>query len=352
MKKLLLTGGGTAGHVTPHLALLPLLENHFEIHYIGSHKGIERSIMQPKVASYKGISVGKLRRYFSWENFKDLFRVLCGTVQAYFYIRKLKPDLVFSKGGFVAVPVVIGAKLNHVPIVCHESDYTPGIATKISAKFAKTVCTTFEDCAKFFGARGIYTGTPLRDSLFTGNAEKARLDYGFDQKPVLLIMGGSQGALAVNNAVQAILDELLPQFNILHLCGEGKKVESLSGKAGYVQVEYLNETLADALALADIVISRSGSNSICELRALHKPMLLIPLPSSGVSRGDQVLNANYYTKKGFAHTLLQEDITEDSLLAAIQNLYAHKDELIANLQNAESANGAEKVSRILLNCVK
>lgn len=346
-KKLLLTGGGTAGHVTPHLALIPLLEADFEIYYIGSRKGIEKNLIQAQGIPYKGISVGKLRRYFSWENLKDAFRVLRGTAQAYFYIRRLQPDVLFSKGGFVAVPVVLAAKLNRVPIVCHESDLTPGIATKISAKFAQKVCTTFEDCAKYFGSRGVYTGTPLRTSLFAGSAARARQKYGLRGKPILLIMGGSQGALAVNNAIHEIVDRLLPTFDILHLCGENKRNAALNNKPGYVQIEYLNEELADALTAADIVISRAGSNSISELNALKKPMLLIPYPAAQVSRGDQILNAKYYQKLGLAHMLMQKDITPDRLYDEIMLLYAQRDTLRKRLEEQGIENGAERVCRII-----
>ena len=347
MKKLLLTGGGTAGHVTPHLALIPRLQNDFEIFYIGSYKGIEKSIIEAQGVPYKAISVGKLRRYFSWENLKDVFRVLRGTIQAFFHIRKLRPDVVFSKGGFVAVPVVLAAKLNRVPIVCHESDITPGIATKISAKFAQKVCTTFAECTRYFGNRGEHTGTPLRDSLFQGDASRAKEKYHLDNKPVLLIMGGSQGALSVNLAIHEIVDRLLEHFDILHLCGEGKRNESLADKAGYVQIEYLNEELADVLAAADIVISRAGSNSINELKALQKPMLLIPLPQDGVSRGDQVLNAKNYSQKGIAHMLMQEDITSDVLYDEIMKLYEQRAELAQSLSKEPAQNGAERVCEII-----
>lgn len=347
MKTILLTGGGTAGHVSPHLALIPLLKKDYKIHYIGSYKGIERGIIESQGIPYTPISVGKLRRYFSWENLKDVFRVLRGTLQAIYHIGKIKPALLFSKGGFVAVPVVLAAKFHKVPIICHESDLTPGIATQITAKFSKTVCTSFPECAKFFGSKGVYTGTPLRENLFQGDAERAKQKYQIGKKPILLIMGGSQGAQAINENIQTVLDTLLESFDILHLCGPGKINTSILDKQGYIQIEYLNEELADVLAASDIVISRAGSNSIAELKALHKPMLLIPYPATGVSRGDQILNAKNFVAKGWAMQRLQEDLSPEILLHDIAELYTKKAEFTAKLIEDGVQNGAETVYSIL-----
>lgn len=285
-KKIILTGGGSAGHVTPNLALLPqLLAEGIEVHYIGTADGIERTILsERKDVTYHIISSGKLRRYFSWKNFTDPFRVMRGLFQARRVMREVKPAAVFSKGGFVSVPVVIAAHGKHIPVVTHESDYTPGLANKINAKFADRICVTFEDTLAHVGAKGVHTGTPIRPELYQGDKERGLAFLGFDdKKPVLLIMGGSLGASVVNDAVRAALPKLLISYDIVHLCGKGKVEEQLN-QPGYRQFEYVNEALPDVLAATDVVVSRAGANAVFEFLALSKPALLIPLPRSA-SRG-------------------------------------------------------------------
>ena len=305
MKKIVLTGGGTAGHVTPNIALIPYLKKEgYDVYYIGSKGGMEEELIKKCDIPYYGVSSGKLRRYFDKKNFSDIFKVLKGIMQAKHIIRKIKPDVVFSKGGFVAVPVVVGAALNKVNVVCHESDITPGLANKLAMPFAKAVCTTFPEAVKHIkDNKGIYTGTPIRDMLFTGKKEKGLEMCGFSgNKPVILIMGGSQGSVKVNNSVRELLSKLLPKYDIVHLCGKGNLDESLSDKEGYKQFEYISDELPDLFAMADMVISRAGSNAICEFLALHKPMLLIPL-GKNASRGDQILNAESFKKQGFAEVI-------------------------------------------------
>ncbi|NMD38400.1 MAG: undecaprenyldiphospho-muramoylpentapeptide beta-N-acetylglucosaminyltransferase [Christensenellaceae bacterium] len=347
-KIILLTGGGTAGHVTPHLSLLPILKAEgYSIEYIGSKNSIESEIMHREGIHYKSIYCGKLRRYFSWENFKDIFRVLFGTIQAFFYIKKLKPNIVFSKGGFVAVPVVVAAKLNKIPIICHESDITPGLATQISSKFAQAIATTFPECSTKLGAKCYYTGTPLRKELFKGDKETALKEYGLNgKKPILLVMGGSQGALAINECLHESLDELLKDFDILHLCGEGKVNENLLDKEAYIQIPYLHKTLPNVLQAADIIVSRAGSNSISEFHALKKPMLLIPLPLSA-SRGDQILNAKSFEQRGIAKLLFQEDMNKESFIAAIKNLYEDRQTLISNMENDTAKDGTIEIIKLI-----
>lgn len=321
-KKIILTGGGSAGHVTPNLALLPqLLAEGIEVHYIGTADGIERTILsERKDVTYHIISSGKLRRYFSWKNFTDPFRVMRGLFQARRVMREVKPAAVFSKGGFVSVPVVIAAHGKHIPVVTHESDYTPGLANKINAKFADKICVTFEDTLAHVGAKGVHTGTPIRPELYQGDKERGLAFLGFDdKKPVLLIMGGSLGASVVNDAVRAALPKLLISYDIVHLCGKGKVEERLN-QPGYRQFEYVNEELPDVLAATDVVVSRAGANAVFEFLALSKPALLIPLPRSA-SRGDQILNAGYFARKGFAMVLEQESLTPETLLDAVNDLY-------------------------------
>lgn len=331
MKKIIMTGGGTAGHVTPNIALMPALkEAGFDIEYIGSINGMEKGLIEATGTPYHGISSGKLRRYFDWKNFSDPFRVLKGYGQAVSLMKKIKPDVVFSKGGFVSVPVVLAAKHCHIPAIIHESDITPGLANKIAIKGAKKVCCNFPETMKYLPAdKAVLTGSPIRRELFSGNAENAiRLcNFKDHSKPVLLIIGGSLGSKIVNEAVRKVLPELLEKFYVIHLCGKGNLDNSLSGTIGYAQFEYASSELTDMFALADMAISRAGANSICELLALHKPNILIPL-SAAASRGDQVLNANSFKKQGFSYLLEEEHLTAESLLKAVQEVYDNRQKYI------------------------
>ena len=347
-KKIILTGGGSAGHVTPNLALLPQLQAEgIEVHYIGTADGIERTIVSERSdITYHVISSGKLRRYFSWKNFTDPFRVLRGMFQARRIMREVKPAAVFSKGGFVSVPVVIAAHGKHIPVVTHESDYTPGLANKINAKFADKICVTFEDTLSHVGAKGVHTGTPIRPELYEGDKARGLSFLGFDdKKPILLVMGGSLGAAAVNDAVRAALPKLLASYDIVHLCGKGKVEESLA-QPGYRQFEYVNEERPDVLAATDIVVSRAGANAVFEFLALSKPALLIPLPRSA-SRGDQILNAGYFARKGFAMVLEQESLTPETLLDAVNDLYDRRLSFIAMMSAEPLADGTDEVLAVI-----
>lgn len=302
MKRIILTGGGTAGHVTPNIALLPRLkELHYDIHYIGSYQGIEKELIEQFGIPYHGISSGKLRRYFSLKNFTDPFRIIKGLAEADKLIKTLQPDVIFSKGGFVSVPVVMAGKRRHVPTIIHESDMTPGLANKLSIPSATKVCCNFPETLEHLPKdKAVLTGSPIRQELLSGN-KIAALDFcGLTaDKPVILIIGGSLGSVAVNQAVRAILPELLKDFQVIHLCGKGKVDESLKTLHGYVQFEYIQNELKDIFALTDLIISRAGANAICEIAALRKPNLLIPL-SANASRGDQILNARSFERQGFS----------------------------------------------------
>ena len=348
MKRIVLTGGGTAGHVTPHLAILPhLLAEGYEVHYIGTEGGIEHKMMSLPGVTYHAVKSGKLRRYFDWKNFTDPFRVIAGCFQAAHLMRKLRPDVCFSKGGFVSVPVVIGAWLHGVPVLCHESDLTPGLANKICARFAKRVAATFPECAKSLGSKAVCTGTPLRPELFSGDRARGLAHFGLaGRKPVLLMMGGSLGAQSVNRALREALPRLLEKFEVLHIAGKGNLDESLKGLDGYYQVEFLSEELPDAMAAADYILSRAGSNALCEFQALGKPMLLIPYPK-GASRGDQILNAASYEKRGLARVLPQDQMTPDSLEQAIMELVRDGDSLRAALHDAPPADGTMAVLKLI-----
>lgn len=348
MKRIVLTGGGTAGHVTPHLALLPhLLKEGYDVHYIGTEDGIERGMMALPGVTYHCVKSGKLRRYHDWKNFTDPFRVIAGAFQSARLMGRLKPDVCFSKGGFVSVPVVIGAWLHGVPTLCHESDLTPGLANKICGKFARRIATTFPECAEYLGKKAVCTGTPMRPALFSGSREKGLRLCGFSgQKPILMMMGGSSGAQSVNKALREALPQLLEDMDVVHLTGKGNIDESLQTLPGYRQFEFLSDELPDALACADFILSRAGSNAICEFQALKKPMLLVPYPK-GASRGDQILNAESFRQRGLCHVLLQENMTADTLAEAIRALMRDRDALVRNLTAAPPADGTLPVLRLI-----
>ena len=337
MKKIVLTGGGTAGHVTPNIALLPRLkELGYEISYIGSYDGIEKKLIADYDIPYTGIATGKLRRYFDVKNFTDPFRVIKGFFEARSALSKIRPDIVFSKGGFVSVPVVQAAKALHIPVICHESDMTPGLANKLCFPIAAKICCNFpETVAMLPEGKAVHTGTPIRAELLSGDRRRAAEFTGLDSmRPCLMVIGGSLGAQAVNEAVREALPELLPHFQIIHLCGKGKMDNSKEGIKGYVQYEYIKDELPDLFALADVVISRAGANAICELLALRKPAVLIPL-SAAASRGDQILNARSFEKQGFAKMLEEEQLSDEVLLAAVREVYENRDTYRAAMEKSE-----------------
>ncbi|SIS47101.1 undecaprenyldiphospho-muramoylpentapeptide beta-N-acetylglucosaminyltransferase [Salimicrobium flavidum] len=349
MKRILFTGGGTAGHVIVNTALIPSFqEKGYEVDYIGSYEGIEKDLIEEmEKVNYYGISTGKLRRYMSKENIKDPFKVAKGIIQALSILRKRKPGVIFSKGGFVSVPVVIAAKLARIPVLIHESDYTPGLANKLSFPFADRILTTFPETLEHVPEKkSEYIGAVIRDELFRGDVAKAKLLTGFrEDKPVLLVMGGSSGSGKINEAIRTNLEELLKKYNIIHLCGKGHKDESYSEK-GYVQYEYVTDELKDLLEFSDLVVSRAGSNAIFEFVALEKPMLLIPL-SRRVSRGDQILNSQSFERQGFAHTLEEEQVTGESFLEAIRRLDEDQDNLRDRMKKYEVEKSKEHVIELL-----
>ena len=349
MKRIVLTGGGTAGHVTPNIALLPKLQElGYEVHYIGSYNGIEKTLIEECQIPYYGISSGKLRRYFDLKNFSDPFKVLKGFSEAAKLLKNLKPDVVFSKGGFVSVPVVLAAKQQRIPVVIHESDMTPGLANKLSIPAASKVCCNFPETLDHLPkGKAVLSGSPIREELLTGNREKALKFTGLTgTKPVLLIIGGSLGSVVVNEAVRGILPKLLKKFEIIHLCGKGKLDQTLTAMNGYVQYEYISDELKNLFALCDIVISRAGANSICEFLALRKPALLVPL-SAAASRGDQILNANSFKKQGYAAVLEEEALNGDSLYDALNELWDNKDAYIEAMNASPMGNSIQIITDLL-----
>lgn len=345
MKKIIMTGGGTAGHVTPNIALFPALkEEGYEISYIGSYNGIEKELIKKQGIEYFGISSGKLRRYFDVKNFTDPFRVMKGYSEAKKILKHTKPDVVFSKGGFVTVPVVYAAKKLHIPVIIHESDLTPGLANKLAIPNATYVCHNFPETANHLPEeKSRLTGCPIRKELFEGDRDKGLKFLGFDgKKPVLMIIGGSTGAKVINETVRESLDTLTQRFDIVHLCGKDKLDTNYNDVAGYKQFEYISDELSDIFAASDVVISRAGANAICELLALCKPHLLIPL-SANASRGDQILNAKSFKKQGFSEVLEEENMTKDTLCENLTKVYDNRELYINKMKESSMSNPIETI---------
>lgn len=354
MKKIVMTGGGTAGHVTPNIALFPRLkELGYDIHYIGSYTGIEKQLIEAQGIRYYGISSGKLRRYFDPKNFSDPAKVVKGYFQAKQLLKKIKPDIVFSKGGFVAVPVVLAAKHSKIPVIIHESDITPGLANKLAIPSATKVCCNFPETLKHLPeGKAVLSGSPIRQELFSGSREKALHFTGLTgDKPVLLIIGGSLGSCFINEAVRRQLPVILKTYDVIHLCGKDNLDPTLNNQTGYMQYEYISEELSDLLALADLVISRAGANAICELLALKKPNILIPL-SAAASRGDQILNAKSFEKQGFSYVLDEDTMTDEQLLEAIQSVWNKKDQYVAAMNASKQMNPINTILELIVKTAK
>ncbi|CAL7963476.1 UDP-N-acetylglucosamine--N-acetylmuramyl-(pentapeptide) pyrophosphoryl-undecaprenol N-acetylglucosamine transferase [Gammaproteobacteria bacterium] len=330
IKKIVFTGGGSAGHVTPNLALIKKFQQEeWEINYIGSQTGIEKELIAKTSVPYHIIATGKLRRYFSWQNFLDPFKIILGTIQAFILLRRLKPTVVFSKGGFVAFPVVVAAWLNRIPAIIHEADLTIGLTNKLCLPFATKICVAFPETIKQIKnkKKAVITGIPIRKEFFHGNAERGREICGFTpNKKIILVFGGSLGADQINKVVRQLLPDILEHFQIAHVCGENK-IDSSCNYKGYKQFAYLHEEFPHVLAAADLVISRSGANSLYELLALHKPNILIPL-AKAASRGDQILNAKYSAERGYSEIILQEQLTPELLLEKIMATEKNNDTMI------------------------
>ena len=348
MKKSVLTGGGTAGHVTPNIALLPgLQELGYEVHYIGSYEGIESRLIADFDIPYYGISTGKFRRYLDPKNFSDPFRVIKGYTEARRILKELKPDIVFSKGGYVSVPVVRAAASLKIPCIIHESDMTPGLANKLCIPVARKVCCNFPETMQYLPKdKAVLTGSPIREELSKGNKIVALDLCGFDANiPVIMVIGGSLGAANVNKAVRDALPELLKDFQVVHICGKDKIDNMLLTTKGYKQFEYVKAELKDIFAMADVVISRAGANAICELLALQKPNLLIPLMAG--SRGDQILNARSFESQGYSKVLMEDDITTQLLVDSVHELYFNKKIFIDAMSNSHQKNSIKSILNLI-----
>ncbi len=349
MKRIVFTGGGSAGHVTPNIALFPKLKSlGYDIHYIGSYDGIEKKLIEDYRIPYYGISTGKLRRYFDIKNFSDPFRVIKGFVEAKKILKTLKPDIIFSKGGFVSVPVVRAAAMLKIPCIIHESDMTPGLANNLCIPVARKICCNFPETLQNLPAeKAVLTGSPIRNELTKGNKQKGLEMCGFTAaKPVIMVIGGSLGAAGVNKLVREALPTLLEDFQIVHICGKEKIDNLLLKTAGYKQFEFVKDDLKDLFAMADIVISRAGANAICELLALRKPNLLIPLPAHA-SRGDQILNAKSFESQGFSMVADEDYLTAVTLTEKIHELYFTRQSYIDAMQNSKMKDSIDTIAALI-----
>lgn len=335
MRKILFTGGGSAGHVVPNIALIEFLRQQgWESHYIGSYAGIEKTLIAPLNIPYHGISTGKLRRFKSWRNLLTPFQVLAGIWDSWKLLGKIRPSVVFSKGGFVAFPVVFAAWLRRIPVIIHEADLTPGLANRLSIPFAQQVCVNFPGAEKYFKNphKIIVTGIPLRNSFTSGSVQRGLSFLKFStNKPVLLIYGGSLGAQKLNDITRAILPKLTELFQVAHVCGANKTDPNFNNIPDYQQFEYINEEFGDVIACADLVVSRAGANTVYELIALQKNHILIPLPKTA-SRGDQIENAAYAKEKGFSTVLNDEDLNADTLETTLKCCWAEREKIHQKLQ--------------------
>ena len=348
-KKIVLTGGGTAGHVTPNIALLPRLkELGYEVSYIGSYDGIEKKLSTDFDIPYYGIATGKFRRYLDIKNLTDPFRVVKGFGEARKYLKKIKPDIVFSKGGFVSVPVVRAAASLHIPCIIHESDMTPGLANKLCIPVAKKICCNFPETLSMLPKeKAVLTGSPIRDELTKGDKISALDLCNFTvNKPVILVIGGSLGAASVNKVVREALPKLLNDFQIVHICGKDKIDNMFLHMEGYIQFEYVKNELKDLFAMADIVVSRAGANSICELLALKKPNLLVPL-SANSSRGDQILNAKSFESQGFSMVIDDDYLSADLLTEKVTELYFTRQTYIDAMGKSNQLNSIKTIMNLI-----
>lgn len=357
-KRIILTGGGTPGHVTPNVALLPKLrQENWEIYYIGSKTGPEKDLITQQNIKYFAITTGKLHRYFTFNNFLTPFKVLFGIIEALILCQKINPQVVFSKGGFVAFPVVFAAWVNRIPVIVHESDLTPGFANRLSLPFAKKICLTFDETQKYIKNQKdkiLVTGTPIRNELFSGSKQLGMEICNFTSKPnkkIILVQGGGLGSVAINNVIRQLIPKLLTDFQIIHICGKNKIDMAFNDVCDYVQFEFLNDELTHVLSCADIVISRAGANSVCELVALKKPHILIPL-SRQASRGDQIANAEYFKKLGLSYLIYSENLNQETLYCEIYNLLHNLTEVTKNLSEYSYSNAIDSIYNLIIEIKK
>ncbi len=343
------TGGGTAGHVTPNLALIErLLEDNVDCFYLGSSVGIESRLLEGRSVTFCGIASGKLRRYFSWQNFIDPFKVIWGFFQALAYLYRIQPEVLFSKGGFIAVPVVFAAGLLRIPVIIHESDLTPGLANRLSAPLSACVCLNFEASVQYFPSRKCQvTGTPLREGLLLADGVRGRawlqtLRNVDSNTPILLVAGGSMGSQSLNHLVRQDLESLCRRFFVVHLVGHGGIDASLSADQNYLQFEFLDQEFGDVLAVADLVVSRAGANAIYEHVSFGKPQVLVPLPATA-SRGDQLENAAFFEQQGYALVALQDSLKPGDLAGRVEGAWSARESMMKAMEHFKNFDSVQLI---------
>ena len=346
MNKLLVVGGGTAGHVIPALPVIEhCLAAGWQATFVGTHSGLEEGLVKHLPIEFRAIQSGKLRRYWSWQNVTDVLRVLVAILQALGLMLRNRPDVVFSKGGFVSFPVVFAAWLLRIPVVAHESDLSPGLANRLCAPFIRTLCVSFAATVAAVAnpKRVVHTGTPVRQELLQGDAARGREALGLteDGPPLLVITGGSLGAENLNRVVLDAAPELAQDFRVFHVCGAGKTSDV--SIPGYEQVEYVGAGWGDILAAADVVVSRAGANALFELLALRKLNLLVPLTAQ-VSRGDQLENAEFARAAGLSLVVQEADLTVQSLQQALAELRSQAPTMRTALEGFETPDAARAIA--------
>jgi len=381
MKCVVFTGGGTGGHIFPGLAVAEALLSSLEcrIVWIGSAKGVDRKIVEsselysasPSILEFIGIPAGKLRRYFSFQNFIDVFKVAAGFIKSFFILLKLKPIFVFSKGGFVSVPPCAAAKFLKIPVITHECDFSPGLATRINSKFANHILVSYQETAELLLAslrsKVICTGNPVRLCFYSGRPENGRSFLNIKSAlPVLFVLGGSLGARQLNDLISDSIEYLVKHFVVVHQIGEANMDQGQKIKEGllrsspefaenYKPYPFIKKEMADVLSLSSIVVSRAGANTVWESAAAGKPMILVPL-EKGSSRGDQIENAEFFKKKGSAEILLGEDVRPDIFIRLLRDLGFEENisgnERLKNMALASAALAGEKPAIVIADFLK
>ncbi len=353
-----ITGGGTGGHIFPNISIIEELKKRGreDIFWIGEKHGKEQGWAEKVNVPFYGINTGKLRRYFSLKNITDVFRVIIGIFQSLFILLKLKPDVLFSKGGFVSVPPVLAAWILRIPVVTHESDINPGLATKIISRFASVICVSFEKTRSFFSKKNIvHTGNPVRDLIRQGEPKKGLKFLNFSEDlPIVLIVGGSLGASSINQAVREMLELQDLTFNVVHQCGQGNYQHKSSQNSRYRQFEFIDKEIGDVMAASDIVVSRAGAGAIYEIGYLKRPSILVPLPKSK-SRGEQIENALYFEENGASRIISDEHLNGNALSEAVNQLLTDRGKLRMMMSRAGTLckyDAEKKVADVIIGVCK
>ena len=350
MKKIVFTGGGTAGQIIPNLAIIEELKN-YKIYYLGSN-GMEKEILKayPQI-TYIEIPIAKFRRSLSLKNLLLPFKLTSAINKTKKILKKISPDLIFSKGGFVSIPPCLAANKLNIPIITHESDLSVGLANKVIARKAKYLCCSFQSTADNYQRNAIFTGSPIRKKIMNGDKNKILSRHKIKgNNPIILIVGGSLGAMAINNTIWDNIEKITNRYTIIHIVGKNN-INKAINTTNYIQLEFV-EDIENYFACADLVISRAGSNTIFELLSIHKPMILIPLPKSSHSRGDQEDNAKYFLDNKLAFVINQNKLDIDILSQTISHTLKNKLSIIKTMQNFKNTCGNLKIISLIEKTIK